>query len=427
MKPSRSVNLHRIKICSMVCLALYPVLYSYMNSFSMNYGEVLFIVLLPLIFLMAKTHKIMRLPSTYFVFWFYVAFLLFIDSNEFKITYLIPGGIAFTLFSIMLGVTSKFLDIELLYSIMKYVFIGASIVFIVQSLGLMPSEFSRCLILPISDHLAYSNIDYDGLMTLRQYGSRPSSIFLEPAYFAIYSCIFLVLELFYKAGNSRLFTNFSLLIILQLLFLRSGCALLGLGTVISVKSIYYLKSSKKSIGYFILAIPFLLLLFYYYLSSEIGSALLERTGEFSTEDSSGYQRVLQGYFIYDYLPFFNKIFGISTSNLSNMYIPFLSVKNNGEVSMFTNGFFTLLIRTGIVGFLLFGYIYIRLYKSTNNLGKASLWLLFALSLVEQVYLLFPMLLCFAIASVKRQTNCNYCPINNQINNEDCIPLSNSSV
>ena len=110
-----------------------------------------------------------------------------------------------------------------------------------------------------------------------------------------------------------------------------------------------------------------------------------------------------------------------------MYIPFLSVKNNGEVSMFTNGFFTLLIRTGIVGFLLFGYIYIRLYKSTNNLGKASLWLLFALSLVEQVYLLFPMLLCFALASVKRQTNCNYCPINNQINNEDCISISNSSV
>ena len=372
MKSSKSVNLHRISICSMVCLALYPVLYSYMNSFSMNYGEVFFIALLPMILLMAKTYKIIRLPSSYYLFWFYVALLLIIDSGEFKITYLIPGGIAFTLFSLLLGVTSKFLDVKHLYNIMKCIFIAASIVFILQSLGLMPSEYSICFILPISDHLAYSNVDYDALMALREHGTRPASIFLEPAYFAIYSCIFLILELFYKAGENRLFTKFSLLIILQLLFLRSGCALLGLGTVLLVKSIFYLKYSKRSIGYFVLAIPFFLIAIYYYFSSEIGSELLERTQEFSTEGSSGYQRVFQGYFIYDYLPSFNKIFGISTTKLSNMYIPFLSVRSDGEVSMFTNGFFTLLIRTGIVGFLLFVYTYIRIYKSTNNMGKASL-------------------------------------------------------
>lgn len=426
MRLNNSVNLHRIKICSMVLLALYPVLYSYMNSFSMNYGEVFFIVLLPLIFLMAKTYKILLLPPSYLVFWLYVASLLIIDSGEFKITYLIPGGIAFTCFSLMLGVTSKFINVKFLYNLMKFVFIAASIVYIMQSLDLMPSEFSRCYILPISDHLAYSNIDYDGLMDLRQYGTRPASIFLEPAYFAIYCCIFLILELFYKAGENRLFTKFSLLIIVQLLFLRSGCALLGLGTVILVKTIFYLKYSNRPIGYFLLVIPFFLVAIYYYFSSEMGSALLERTEEFSTEGSSGYLRVFQGYFIYDYLPSLNKIFGISTAKLSNMYIPFLSVRNNGEVSTFTNGFFTLLIRTGLVGFLLFVKIYVRLYKSTNNMGKASLWLLFALSLVEQVYLLFPMLLCFALASVKRQINNNYSHKNNQLCNEDSLFISNSS-
>ena len=244
MKSSKSVNLHRISICSMVCLALYPVLYSYMNSFSMNYGEVFFIALLPMILLMAKTYKIIRLPSSYYLFWFYVALLLIIDSGEFKITYLIPGGIAFTLFSLLLGVTSKFLDVKHLYNIMKCIFIAASIVFILQSLGLMPSEYSICFILPISDHLAYTNVDFDALMTLRKHGTRPASIFMEPAHFAIYSCIFLILELFYKAGENRLFTKFSLLIILQLLFLRSGCALLGLGTVLLVKSIFYLKYSS---------------------------------------------------------------------------------------------------------------------------------------------------------------------------------------
>lgn len=404
MKSSSIASLHRINICSMVCLAIYPVLYAYMNSFSMNYGEMLFIILLPLIFIMAKTYKIIRLPSSYLIFWFYVALLLIIGSTEFKITYLIPGGMAFTLFSLLLGVASKYLDVKLLYRVMKYIFIGASVVFVMQSIGMMPSEFSRSLILPISDHLAYSNIDYDGLIALRQYGSRPSSIFLEPAYFAQYSCIFLILELFYKAGDSRLFTKFSLLVILEMLFLRSGCALLGLATVLSVKLICYLKYSQKSIAYFVLALPFILIAINYYLSSEIGSALLERTSELSTEGSSGYLRVLQGYFIYDYLPVVNKVFGISTSELSNMYIPFLSVGNNGEVSMFANGFFTLLIRTGIVGFLLFTNVFFRLYKSTNNMGKASLWLLFAFSLVEQVYLLFPMLLCFAIASVKKTSS-----------------------
>lgn len=39
-----------------------------------------------------------------------------------------------------------------------------------------------------------------------------------------------------------------------------------------------------------------------------------------------------------------------------------------------------------------------MYKSTNIVGKASLWLLLSLSLVEQVYLLFPMMLCTVLTT-----------------------------
>ena len=387
-----------ISIFIMAFLSLYPILYAYMNSFSFNYGEMLFLGLLPLILILAKSYRITTLPSGYYVFWFYVALLLIISSGDFKVTYLIPGGIAFTIFSLMTGVSIKYFNIDYLYKLMRSFLIIASLIFILQYMGLTPEEYSRCFILPISDHLAYSNLDYEGLIAMRQYGTRACSIFLEPAYFAQYACIFLVLELFYKAGTERLYTKLSIFIVAILLLSRSGCALLGLATVAAVKLITYLRYTKRSMGYLLFVLPIIGMSIFYYFSTDVGVALLDRTAELNTEGSSGYMRVFQGFFIYDYLPLINKIFGISTEDLMNMNIPFLSVGRDGEVAMFTNGLFTLLIRTGFVGFIIFMYIYIKMYKSTNIVGKASLWLLLSLSLVEQVYLLFPMMLCTVLTT-----------------------------
>lgn len=382
----------------MVLLALFPVLYAYGSSLSFNYGELSFMPFLIVTILSLGTICIFALPKNYLLFWAYVAIaLMMLNLGSFKVTYLIPGGISFTLFSLMVGLYSNVLEMESLYKAMKIVFLFASIVLVAQILGLLPGEYNKSLILPISHHLSYADTDYEALLVKREYSTRPTSIFLEPAYFAQYASIFLSIELFYKTRENALYSKTAIVVSFVLLLMRSGCALIGLAVVWAAKLISIMKSGRSVAKTIIVAIPLALIAIYFYVNSEVGSMMLERTAEFSTEGASGYQRLLQGFFIYDYLPMENKIFGISGEELNAMNIPFLSVKNDGSVSMFTNGFFTLLIRNGIIGFLLCMLCYVSLYRATNALGKVSLLLLFTLSFIEQAYLLFPMLLCTVIA------------------------------
>lgn len=386
----------------MCFLALYPVLYAYNSTLSLNYGETVFLLLIFVALIYNKKKLSIKIPRSYYVFWGYVAVLLIVFSDSFKITNFVPGGVAFTLFSLMLGVCACYFDIDKLYKIMRGIFLFASLIFIFQKTGILRGNYSEVFILPISDHIAYSGIDLDTVISRRMGANRPASIFLEPAYFGQFCSIFLMLELFYKA-NSRIFTKMAIFIILMMLIVRSGCALIGLATILAYKVISVFKSKGGTKIHLLLLLPVVAIAGQYYLLSDMGVELMERTQELDTEGTSGYLRVIQGFYIYDYLPSFNKIFGISADELGKTNFPFLKVDAYGEVSFFTNGLFTLLIRTGLVGLVLLLYFYLKLFKESNDLGRASLLLILSFSLVEQIYLLFPMLLCTVI-SINQKKN-----------------------
>ena len=91
-----------IQQTAMSLLASYPILSAYVSSFNLNYGEISFLIFS--IFLLCKKgiKKCFNAPNWYYVFWGVCAFCLFINERPFKITYLIPGGIAFCLFWIIL-------------------------------------------------------------------------------------------------------------------------------------------------------------------------------------------------------------------------------------------------------------------------------------------------------------------------------------
>ena len=382
----------------MLLLALYPILYSYMSSYNLNYGE----IGLGLATAFGMIHYGMKdglvFPSKYLYFWIYVSITLIITSNSFKFTYLIPGGIAFSLFSLNWAFSSRVFHLDSLYKCMKIVFFIAVLVYIAQLLHLMPNQYQYIAVFPISDHIAYADIDYQGLMNLREGTIRPCSLFLEPAYFAQYALIFLALEMFYKTDIDRLLTPISFITIIVLLLLRSGLGFCGLIVLLSIKCYDYLKKSRNGWMTLLLIAPVLIYFLSLFLVSEAGVELMERKSEFQTEGSSGFLRIVQGFLIFDALPLFHKLFGISMESVAAMQLPFFTYTSTGEVSLFTNGFCTVLIKTGLMGLLLLLFVYYKMFKNGSMLSKTLVILLLVMSMIEQVYLTSSMLLCSVIAN-----------------------------
>lgn len=372
---SKTIFEDRIQTIGMFLLALYPVLFSYVFSFNINYGESFL-----LIFSFFCLGRSLSLPSGYIFLWIYVAIDTIIISDGFKITYLIPGGISFFIFSFSLAALSSCFNIEKCYRFYRSIFLLSVVVWVCQLLNLLPLEYSRSLILPISDHIGYGEVDLKELILIREEADRASSFFLEPAYYAQFIAIYLALELFYKTGDKKLLSIRAILPVIVLLVLRSGLGVICLIVLILIK-FFSFKKTKRSSTALILSIPIAIFIGYLFIQSTYGEDLISRTTEFSEEGSSGYLRVLQGYILYNDLPTLGKVFG---QELIGDY-------------MFANGLSTILIRTGIVGLILFLFVYCRLYINGTSLSKSMVILLLTMSLVEQVYLGPSMLICTVIA------------------------------
>lgn len=400
----------------MLALALCPVLYSYVSSFNLRYCDILFLILVFGVWFLNGGKNIFIFPRFFLVFWIYAAIALIMISHNFKITYLIPGGIAFAIFSMSWGTCSKYFSISVFYAVLRIVFILSVIIFFAQLLKLLPNQYQISAILPISDHVAYTDTDYYALMLLRDRSDRPCSFFLEPAYYAQFLLIYLAVNLFYKTRKDVFFSLSSILCIITLVLLKSGLGLSGLAVLLSIRVIVFFKESKKTRRVLFATLPVLFIAISYYFTTDAGLAVLERQDELTTEGSSGFMRVVQGFMIFDALPTSNKVLGVSMDDVENMHLPFITYDENGDAKMFTNGLCTLLLRTGLLGMILCFVVYFFIWKNGTILSKVLLILLFVMSIIEQVYLLPSMLIISVISSslIKREEQ-----------NENCVHLTNS--
>ena len=387
---------------AMFLLAAYPLLTTYVSAYNLNYGEIALALFLVISVIISRSLTNISFPKGYILFWALVSIALIVNSGSFRITYLIPGGIACTLFSLNVGNISGYFINNKLRKYITIIFLLSVVVYFFQILNLVPAEYKNTFILPISDHIGYDGYDLNELRDLRWDNTRPCSFFLEPAYYAQFILIFLTIELFRMKNANKICTLLSVVAIALLVVLRSGLGMVGLAIILITKFFVYFKNSNKARLYFLFIISIALIIVFYFAQSVTGVELLARTEELETEGSSGFVRLLQGYYIYNALPVVNKFIGCDVSMLESMQLPFVTYVNN-EAILFTNGFSTLLIRTGLLGALILVYVYVQLFKNGNLLAKAIIVLLLTMSLVEQVYINSSMLVCTIIAYKNQKT------------------------
>lgn len=237
------------------------------------------------------------------------------------------------------------------------------------------------LFLPLTGGTS-EEIDTSQVAQIMEDRSRFSGFFSEPSHLAAFLLPLIAINLFYKRDYKNVF-----LYVIAILLSKSGVGFVGLVVLFVFIFISRIKSmSAKQIVPIVVLSVFLSGAAYFVVSNGYADDLLERQEEFDmdNENSSGFIRVMRGYYIYDMMSTRDKIIGGANSTVR--YIidrsPMASsFARQGEM-IYLNFFQRLLIYGGIITvcfFLVYFLWYLRLLDTT---GKCCLSLFFVLSFIS---------------------------------------------
>lgn len=366
---------------AMLLLALYPMLHWYNINLPVGLGEMLIAVFAVFAFAKGKV-DLSLFPKTFIIVISYISIMWFINNDHLSMYNLLPGGPVFFFFLVTMIVGLSLFDFDSLKKYMKCIVILSIIIFWIQFLLLHTISVKLCFVPNLTGSFLYEDFSYQELVTRHLNSGNPCAIFLEKSYMAYYLVIYLCIELFYGENRTRFFSKLSLLIIITLIFLRSGSGLIGMSIPVIIKYISYYWE-KKTLRYLMLvvSVPFFSSLVYIYLGTEIGAAMFERQSELTTDGTSGFHRVAYGYMFLEGLSQRQYLFGTSISDINN--ITYLSYSDSNFP---LNGIQAPLMQLGIVGLSIWIIFYLYTFVRTTLCGKMCIVVFLILSSIEVIYL-----------------------------------------
>lgn len=375
-----------IRKLSMALLATLPLLGWYEIPFPLSLGYAL--VLFWSTFCIVKFRmRINVMPRT---FWFVVAYvcILWCYANDFALwTFLPPGGWLFFLFIICVIWGCLTFEIVYIRKYMRWIVLFSIVLFWIQYILLILTGSQMiCFVPRLTESFTYEGLSYAELVSVHLASKHPCSIFLEKSYMAYYLLTYLSITLFNANSKKKilgLFTKETAIICITLVFLKSGTAIVGLGVLLLalIFKEYWTKGTKRRISLIILLLPVCVGTLFLYLNSDAGQEMLSRQEEFSKKDSSGYDRVVEGYLIYSMMPDSEKLFGNPKAREE-----YSETDSKGKQRFYINGIQSILIYTGLCGTILYLIFYSSLYRHVDFTSKMSLIVLLIMSLLESNYL-----------------------------------------
>lgn len=392
---------------SMVILATLPLLAWYKIPFPVGLGYAL-VLLLGTIVIIKKRFIINVVPLTFWVVFAYVC-LMWMYNYDFSFwTLFPPGGWIFFIFTLALiwGVVA--FNLNLLKKYMRWIVIISGVLFWIQLILLETTGSPHfCFVPNLTGAFNYEDFTYADIVKRHLSGQLPSSIFLEKSYLAYYFLTYLALIWFETKEKRKMFSKEIIFVIATLIASRSGTALIGFSILLSIKvfSMFWTANIGRRILLIALLIPMIAGSIYLYVDTEMGQEMLNRTGELSSEGTSGYTRVVGGYMMFDQLSPEEKIFGIPDARER---FGFLASK--GTYVFYVNGIQSILLNLGYIGALVYLLFYVNLFRKVSITSKMSIIVLLIMSLLEANYLnpymmLLTIIPCAEIYLKRRNISC----------------------
>lgn len=367
-------------------LILMPIINQY-QLLSLTCWEMFSIILVLYGIIVIRKGKIdIYIDETYVWFCAYISFVYvcsIIFYSELQIGTAMLRLIKFFIISIVVISVAYYyvFDIGLIKKYYRYVLLMVSVLLVTQwvfyyTLGRQIYPIIPNLTLNYNDgtnSTQYINSTISQI--LGGYYFRPSSVFIEPAHYALFALPGIILELFEEKlsrGNLIVAAFFSVCAILTTSSMAFvGCAVCWFLFIIKRKDLWKTKFGWM-ISMVVIAIP---VVSYYLLHN---SAVLTTIGiklaglSHLSESSSISLRLVRGLQFYRNMGVFQQIWGVGYGNLTAYYIKsgmnILGYGRIGQVS-YMNGFSTILCSFGIVGLLMFFMFLYRMYKKSVLIGR----------------------------------------------------------
>lgn len=363
------------------------LIYSVLQTYGYGHYNFAFIIMTVLsIFALFRTGFHSYMPkwlNCYFIFWGLSHIIMASSASA-----MIPVGVIRTY--LLFNMVFKEFDYSKClkyYNILAVVFLAF---FFFQEFVYATTGF-RVLGVSQSLPLALGVEDADAYYQKMIINERSSSFFSEPAHFVQFLLPLLAIKLFQPA--KRLDYLFSIIIVAALLLMQSGNAFLGLAAIgisFVIEKIIHNFNAKK-------LILLLVVLFSVgtgvklYFESEMGQHLLERQDQLDMKGDSqtglsGFMRIFRGYYVYDAMTPLEKVIGADDAGRIDSAIASSgfawSFKEN---DYYFNVVQTLLIRTGIIGTLLFLLFMVGSFRRVNSCGKSILTILLFLCFISAIH------------------------------------------
>lgn len=377
-------------------LSILPILRIY-GWGDFNFGFIITLCLFSYAVL-KRSVNVGNIPKLLFVYLIYYLAIWLIEAflegdNIFPLGWMKVFIVYYTFFSCI-----KIKSFLKYYSIVSTICIGflffQHIFFIVC--GVKISGIATFLPLSFEDDFAK-----DYLVRISKEGWRMCSFLSEPAECAQFLMPFLAITLFGKDQKKWIKCSF---IILAFFLLESGNALIIVALLMGSYFVQLMFSrSSKTKWITLIGIGLIVAIGgSYYISSESGKALMDRQEEVEVDgdsNSSGFKRIIRGYFVYEGMSPFERIFGANNITLitraqKNCSIPFAF----GKEDFYFNTFQNIIIKTGLIGCMLFISMLVSIYKQSSGFGRAIIITMSVIGFIASFLLSYIMLIYLLIAA-----------------------------
>ena len=348
------------------------------------------------------TQKVPMILWVYLLYWYFTSLIHAQNLSEF-----ISLGVLLTIFLCLI----YYEEIKCDYFIKTYRII-ASIIICFYYIQFVVLKTTGVLLKGVTTLLPVNFLTGNGFATdlntwyeHNELGMRPSSFFTEPAMMVQFLLPLLCIELFSTYKDYRRAAVIGLTIVL----LQSGngyFGLLAIGIVYGFHTLFGNQSFKKR---FISLVVILASAFgsVFFVGTEMGQKVLERQDTIFDFDNShahswgptsAFYRMYRGYYIYEGMSSVDKILGIGNS------IDLLKAaeKNNSlsytfeEDDTYMNTIQSILVKTGMIGFVLLFIFSIKQWRKVGLLGRSCLIVLFVISLMSSTFFTTTMMIFLLI-------------------------------
>lgn len=349
-----------------ILIILLPILYQYKSPiYSISLGEFL---LVPYIFYYileycSKVKKI-KIEKSLILFCFITVLntlIVSIVKNYFNFEPSITIIIRMIFYIILIFAAFEYFDFKYAMRLYNKITIVLSIYLIIQYIYTQIT--GNYLPIYIDYNLLFGpEMRNPDLSEYYMYTFRPSSFFLEPSYFALFSLPVICYNLLYyeECIKYRIFT--SLIITISLVLSGASSGIIG---VVLIWGVYLYPETIKKIDFkriTIFLVLFLVLIIL--INSEVGKVALARI----QKGGSFGQRIERGIILFKEFDIFNSLFGVGINNLEN-YMNYYGIKTiYDETNLnYMASIVGVLVNSGVIGIVFYINHFKKLLLKTNNM------------------------------------------------------------